>query len=94
MDVTLICPGYIDTSLFSSGVYEGALDESKAKAAIPFAFMDVETTVKTILAGVQRRQLVVAFPGYVRAGWILSRLSPGLFRWYNARQFKKILAGG
>lgn len=93
VDVTLICPGYVDTSLFSSGHYEGTLDEGAAKAAIPFAFMDVDSAVKEILAGVKRRKLIVAFPGYVRAGWTLTRISQSLFRWANAREFKKIASG-
>jgi len=91
VDVTLICPGYIDTSLFSSGTYEGKLDEAAARAAIPFPFIDVQPAVRTILAGVRRRRLIVAFPGYVRAGWTLTRISQVFFRWANARQFKKSL---
>jgi len=91
VDVSLICPGYIETSLFSSGTYESGFDADSAKAAIPFKLIDIEPAVDKIMAGVRRRQLIVAYPGYVRWGWRLTRLSQVLFRFYNSWQFRKTL---
>lgn len=94
IEVTLVCPGYVDTNLFSAGQYGGKLDAERALEAIPFDLIDVPTAVRKMLDGVAHRRLVVAYPGYVVGGWWLNRISPALFRWYNARELSKIKRAG
>ena len=76
--LTLVCPGYIDTNIFKSGAYGKSLDAENIKSRIPLKFLDVPTAVNNILRGVERKQLIVAFPSYVHIFWWIHRLSPQL----------------
>ena len=77
--LTVVCPGYIDTNLFKNSAYGKSLDAEQFKTRIPLKFIDVPTAVKKILHGVERGQLIVAFPRYVHIFWWIYRLSPQLW---------------
>lgn len=77
--LTVVCPGYIDTNLFKNSVYGKSLDEKQFKNRISLKFIDVPTSVKNILHGVERGQLIVAFPKYVHIYWWIYRISPQLW---------------
>ncbi len=81
IDLTLICPGFIRTNLFTSGTYGGALDAEQAVARVPFKFIDVPTAVHETLRAVAAKKTIAPFPAYVRVMWWMHRLSPRLLTW-------------
>lgn len=92
IDVSVVCPGYIDTAMI------GELDPANAdggamKAQIPVKLVPVERAARIILANVARKKTVIAFPFYVGVLAFLHRFLPGLFARFSAsqiRQFRKI----
>jgi NAD(P)-dependent dehydrogenase (short-subunit alcohol dehydrogenase family) len=75
---TLVCPGYIATSLFKAGTFEGSLRSDNVVERIPFRLMDVDYAVARTLEAVLARRSIAVFPFYGRLLWWIHRLSPRL----------------
>jgi short-subunit dehydrogenase len=97
VSLTLICPGYIATNLFAAGTYGGNLSAEQAIERIPFKLLDIPSAVEATLRAVLAKKKIAAFPGYVRAMWLLHRYWPGLlsffFKLAMADQRKRFAAG-
>ena len=78
VDVTVLCPGFIESRIFENAGM-GTVDIQKSKNAIPVKFVPVDLAVRKMLKGVASRSWIVVFPGYVRVLWFLRRLAPGLY---------------
>jgi len=78
VDLTLVCPGYIDTNLFAAGSFAGSVKASQLRERIPFRLIDVDTAVARTLEAVLAKRAIAVFPGYVRVLWWVERLSPRL----------------
>jgi NAD(P)-dependent dehydrogenase (short-subunit alcohol dehydrogenase family) len=78
IDLTLVCPGYIDTNLLASGSYAGSMNAAQVRERIPFRLISVDTAVARTLDAVLARRAIAVFPAYVRVMWWLERLSPRL----------------
>ena len=92
VDVSVVCPGYIETPLID-GMRPVNADGGQVKAQIPVKLVSVERAARIILAGVAGKRMVIAFPGYVRDLAFLHRFAPGLFARVSAvqiEQFRKI----
>jgi NAD(P)-dependent dehydrogenase (short-subunit alcohol dehydrogenase family) len=76
--LTLVCPGYIATNLFSSGTFEGSLRADNVLERIPFRLIDVDTAVRRTLEAVLARRSIAVFPFYGHVLWWLHRFSPRL----------------
>jgi NAD(P)-dependent dehydrogenase (short-subunit alcohol dehydrogenase family) len=90
--VTAVCPGFIRTRILENAVLVG-LDRTRAEAAIPFRFLDLDDAVARTLRGVARNRALVVFPWEIRALWWLDRLSPRLVDWLSAataRRYRKM----
>ena len=85
--VSVVCPGYIDTPLVATAQPLNA-DAAALRAQIAVKLVPAEEAAKIILAGVLKRQRVIAFPGYVRLLAFLHRFLPGLFDLFSAKQIK------
>jgi NAD(P)-dependent dehydrogenase (short-subunit alcohol dehydrogenase family) len=83
IDITTICPGYLDTNIFAAAAPRG-WDEKETLSRVPFKLVSVETAVRRILRAVRRRRLLYVFPWYANGMWRLQRLSPSLMAWVNA----------
>jgi NAD(P)-dependent dehydrogenase (short-subunit alcohol dehydrogenase family) len=92
IDVSIVCPGYIETALIEEMNPVNA-DGKALRAQIPVPLVPVERAAQIVLAGVAKRRMVIAFPGYVRVLAFLHRFVPSLFARFSARQieqFRKI----
>jgi len=88
VDVSIVCPGYIDTAMID-GLEPVNADGEAMKAQIGVNLMPVTRAAEIVLVGVARRKLVIAFPFYVRLLTFLHRFLPGLFARFSARQIKE-----
>ncbi len=75
--VSVVCPGFIDTNIFSASVAVNVPKE-KLIEQIPLPKVPAATAAERILDGVRRNQAVIVFPTYARLVWWLSRLVPWL----------------
>lgn len=92
IDVTVICPRYINTGMLTKMQTVNA-DPADVASLIPVKMVDVKAAADKILHGVARKKKVVAFPGYVGALAFLYKFVPGIFLKYNLKQirnFRKI----
>lgn len=92
VDVSVVCPGYIDTAMLD-GLDPANADGTAMKAQIPVKLVPVERAARIILADVARKKTVIAFPFYVGLLAFLHRFLPGLFARFSAgqiSQFRKI----
>jgi NAD(P)-dependent dehydrogenase (short-subunit alcohol dehydrogenase family) len=76
--VTVACPGYIKTPLVDNIACVQAAP-ADVLANIPVAMVPVDRAASLILAGVTKRKMVVAFPGYVGVLAFVHRFLPGLW---------------
>lgn len=88
VNVTVVCPGYIDTGMIS-GLHPVNADGAAMRSQIPVQLTPVEKAAQTILAGVAKKRMVVAFPGYVRFLTFLHRFMPSAFARFSAKQIKE-----
>ncbi len=82
--VQVVCPGYIETSLFDASLLAGDLNVDDLRERIPIKFLEVETAVKKILKGVEKNQAFIVFPFYVRFFWWIQRISPAFFTAFSS----------
>jgi NAD(P)-dependent dehydrogenase (short-subunit alcohol dehydrogenase family) len=80
VNVSVACPGSVRTNIYEATTMVNIPPERRAAAVSSTRFkpMDASKAAQTILSGVSRNQAVIAFPAYVRLGWLLYRLSPRL----------------
>ena len=77
VNVSVVCPGFIDTPLFQTADVKKA-NREKVFSAIPFKLMDAADAAKVILEGVVRNKKIIIFPYYARLFWYLYRIHPAL----------------
>jgi len=73
--VSVVCPGFIRTAIYTSGEYIG-LNQEKLLRLFPKG-TSPEKTAEVILADVERNRAVIIPPRYMRPLWWLQRLAPG-----------------
>lgn len=74
--VSVVCPGFIRTPIYTSAEYIG-LDREKLLKVFPKG-TSPEKTAAVILADVERNRAVIIPPRYMRPLWWMQRLAPGL----------------
>ncbi len=84
VDVTVVCPGFIESNIFQNADV-GALDGEKARAAISVKFLSVSIAVNKILQGVGYKKGLFMFPQYVSALWLFRRVAPRLYERFIAK---------
>jgi len=75
VDVSLVCPGYVNTNIFTADRIIGA-DLDKVFSRMPFKFISSEKAADYILAGVSRRKKKIIFPFSSKFLWFLSHWAP------------------
>lgn len=88
VNVSIVCPGYIDTPMIG-GLNPAHADGEAMKAQIAVKLLPVARAAEIILKGVANRKLVIAFPFYVRLLTFLHRFLPGLFARFSRRQIQE-----
>ncbi|NGP54754.1 SDR family oxidoreductase [Thioalkalivibrio sp. XN8] len=90
--VTAVCPGFVRTRILDNAVMTG-VDRARVEAAVPFRFLELEPSVRTILRGVARDRARVVFPWEIRLLWWLDRLCPAAVDAVSAaaaRRYRKL----
>ncbi len=90
VNVQVVCPGYIETSLFDTSLLAGDINVDDLRERIPIKFLEVETAVKKILKGVEKNQAFIVFPFYVRFFWWVQRISPALFTAFSSLSMRML----
>jgi NAD(P)-dependent dehydrogenase (short-subunit alcohol dehydrogenase family) len=88
--VSVVCPGYVRTSIYQNTVLAGLPREQAARK--PVKMIEASQAAAAILDGVARNHAVIIFPGYVRWAWRAYRLVPRaverVFLW-RVRQLRR-----
>lgn len=77
VNVTVVCPGFIDTAIFESAPLK-EMDWQDIKSAIPFKMMDADTAARIILKGVARNREMIVFPFIYRVMYWITRIHPSI----------------
>jgi NAD(P)-dependent dehydrogenase (short-subunit alcohol dehydrogenase family) len=99
VNVSVVCPGMIDTDIFRTSVMVGGTSRDKfhAKVRSKFRPMDAEKAGLEILEGTARNRAVIVFPAQARILWALYRFRPAflnpLFRGLM-KELREASAGG
>ncbi len=88
VDVSVICPGYLKTAMIDHMNAVNA-DTKDVVAQIPVKLVPVQRAAQIVLAGVARKQAVIAFPPYVSILVFIHRFLPGLFMRLGLRQVER-----
>ena len=90
--VSVICPGFVQTNIFSSSILVNAPKDQFIEQ-IPFRIISPEEAAREIVRGVIRNKSVIVFPFYARLLWWLNRVAPGIIARVNRQaiaRFRKI----
>ena len=88
VDVSVICPGYLQTAMINHMDAVNA-NTKDVVAQIPVKLVPVQRAAQIVLAGVARKQAVIAFPAYVSILAFIHRFLPGLFMRLGLRQVER-----
>lgn len=78
VDVTALCPGFIDSRIFENARYSGGLDAEQGRRQIPL-IVGLDQGVKVLLQGVAKKKRIVTLPAYGHVFWWSYRLTPGIY---------------
>jgi NAD(P)-dependent dehydrogenase (short-subunit alcohol dehydrogenase family) len=88
IQVTAVCPGYIDTAIFDNAPKRGTTKDSML-ALLPWKLYPADRAARTILKGVAEGRRLLIFPGHARlSAWLWNNL-PGLYAAVNRRLLEK-----
>ena len=88
--VSVVCPGYVRTKIFSTAVMVNMPQELANRAPGRVKMVEAAQAARVILDGVARNRAVIAFPGYIRLAWRTSCLFPRLLDRAAPRQIRDI----
>ena len=77
VDVTLVCPGYVQSNIFTSCELVNVAREDII-ALVPFNPMDTAKAAAKVVHGVSKRKQIVVFPFHAKFAWALCRMFPSL----------------
>ncbi|MDD5223335.1 MAG: SDR family NAD(P)-dependent oxidoreductase [bacterium] len=87
--VSVVCPGFINTQIFSSMKYVN-IDREKALQALPFQGMAPDKCARIILRGVERNKAIIVVGWDSWLMWHNYRIFPGAYIWANRFIVKKV----
>jgi NAD(P)-dependent dehydrogenase (short-subunit alcohol dehydrogenase family) len=90
IDITIFCPGFVDTGMFENNTMRGTLAGTDATALVPIKPLSTEKAVDRLLRGVEKHRSYVITPFYARLGWWLERFSPRLGLFVHRQAFKDL----
>lgn len=76
--VTAFCPAFVESGMFDTATFRGALTGVDARRLVPVAPLATDVAVRRLLDGVARGRTMVITPFYGRLGWWLERFFPAL----------------
>jgi NADP-dependent 3-hydroxy acid dehydrogenase YdfG len=87
--VSAVCPGFIATNIFSATPFIN-VDRDRAMRNVPFTPLPAAHAAAAILAGIERNDALIVFPGYARWFWRLHRLSASLLNPLHLRGIRDL----
>ena len=87
--VSAVCPGFIQSNIFRATPFINVPREAVLKA-MPFKPISTELAATQILAGVERNQAIISFPGYARWLWRAYRCWPALLEILGRKQIRDL----
>ena len=87
--VSVVCPGFIKTQIFSSMKYV-KLDREKALKELPFWGLDPAKCARKILRGVKKNKAIIVVGWDAWLMWHNYRLWPGAYIWANRYIVEKV----
>jgi len=82
--VSLVCPGYVDTNIFTQDRVVGA-DVGRMLGDLPIRMMTSERAATVILSGVARGREVIVFPLSSKLLWHVAHWAPALLGSFQRR---------
>jgi NAD(P)-dependent dehydrogenase (short-subunit alcohol dehydrogenase family) len=83
--VSVVCPGFVDTAIFDTGIGLGRPLRAGLERA-PVRPYPAASAARAILRGVARNRAVIVFPFHMKAMLWGTRLAPRLAHWVGARR--------
>ncbi|MCX5866663.1 MAG: SDR family NAD(P)-dependent oxidoreductase [Proteobacteria bacterium] len=87
--VSVACPGFINTQIFSSMKYVN-IDREKAMRELPFWGMSPDKCARIILRGVEKNKAIIVVGWDAWLMWHNYRIFPGAYIWANRFIVKKV----
>jgi NAD(P)-dependent dehydrogenase (short-subunit alcohol dehydrogenase family) len=87
--VSAVCPGFIQSNIFRATPFINVPREALLNA-MPFKPISTELAATQILAGVERNQAIISFPGYARWLWRAYRCWPALLEILGRKQIRDL----
>jgi short-subunit dehydrogenase len=79
VNVTVVCPGFIDTNIAkTTPVLKARMEDVLAR--VPFKMLPADWLARVVLRGVARNRALIVAPFYARVMWWLSWLFPGFMQ--------------
>ena len=78
IDLTLFCPAFVQSGMFTNNTMRGTLEGTDARKLVPIKPLATDKAVRRLLSGVAAKKRLVVTPFYGRMGWWLERLSPAI----------------
>jgi NAD(P)-dependent dehydrogenase (short-subunit alcohol dehydrogenase family) len=93
--VSVVCPGLIDTPIFTNSRYVG-VEREDVQSLMPFRPIPAPRCAEAILRGVRRNRSIIVVTAHAKVIWWLARLSPRIVERLALRQVRKYrqLQGG
>ena len=89
VQVSVICPSFIDTNIFENAQYR-EIDRQSLLSLIPLPFLTVDQAVHKMLAGVDANKATVVFPLHARLLWWGQKLLPVMPNFVHRAVMKKV----
>jgi NAD(P)-dependent dehydrogenase (short-subunit alcohol dehydrogenase family) len=88
--VSVVCPGYVRTPIFSTAVAVGMPRELVSRPPGRIKMIEPAVAARAILGGVARNQAIIAFPRYIRWAWRTACLFPRVLDWTAPTQVREL----
>jgi len=93
IQVTLVCPGYVKTNIFSTDKIVGA-DRGAVFSQMPFKSISPDKAAECILLGTLRKKKNVIFPFSAKFLWFVAHWFPSMLNPFQAKFLKPFRENG
>ncbi|MCP4755210.1 MAG: SDR family oxidoreductase [Proteobacteria bacterium] len=89
VNVSVFCPGFIDTRIFEDARTVKFDREVLLEKLSEMASTSPEECAKVVLRGVERNKAIIPVTRFAKIFWFLHRVNPNLVIWLKRRKFEK-----
>jgi len=88
--VTVVCPGFVRTSIFNTTQLRGVKDEKEARAVPPWLGISKETCAKDIRKAVEKNKFLIIPGPEMKVVYCFKRFAPFMYQGFNKMMGKHI----